>query len=65
MRKLESSFDQMQSNKRIKAKYLENKAEKIEMEENAVNTRVELRQFNTIRNILDRDNNFVNNKINT
>lgn len=35
------------------------------MEENQVNTRVELRQFNTIRGILDRDNNFVNNKINT
>lgn len=35
------------------------------MDENQVESRVELRQFNTIKGILERDGNFVNNKINT
>lgn len=63
--KLAQGFEQMQSNKNIKEKYLDNKAEKIEMEENQVESRVELRYFNTIKGILERDGNFVNNKIDT
>jgi len=35
------------------------------MEENQVESRVELRYFNTIKGILERDGNFVNNKVDT
>jgi len=65
MAKLDSSFTQMQSNKTFRDKYLENKGEQIEMSENQVESKIELRYFNTIKGILERENNFVNNKINT
>jgi hypothetical protein len=35
------------------------------MNENQLSSRVELRQFETIKNILDKEKEFTNNKINT